>query len=104
MSGMILVYVVCANQDEAKKISRHLLEQRLAGCTNTFPIESAYRWEGKIVEDSEAVLIVKTVEPNFDKVKEAVLQQHSYTTPAIFSIPVTHVEEKYSKWLCGEIG
>lgn len=100
---MILVYVVCANVDEAKRISRYLLEQRLAACTNMFPIESAYWWEGKIVEESEAVMIVKTVEANFDKVKQAVLRLHSYKVPAVFSIPVEHVEERYSKWLCGEV-
>ncbi|MCL5957782.1 MAG: divalent-cation tolerance protein CutA [Chloroflexi bacterium] len=100
---MILAYVVCANIDEAKKISRHLLEQRVAACTNMFPIQSAYWWEGKIVEDAEAVLIAKTIDANFEKVKQAVLQLHSYSVPAIFSIPVGHVEEKYSKWLCGEV-
>lgn len=103
MTEMILVYVVCADVAEAKKISRYLLEQRVAACTNMFPIESAYWWDGKIVEDSEAVLIVKTVAANFERVKQGVLTLHSYAVPAIFSIPVGHVEEKYSSWLCGEV-
>ncbi|MCL5264821.1 MAG: divalent-cation tolerance protein CutA [Chloroflexi bacterium] len=100
---MILIYVVCANLDEAREISRHLLEQRLAACTNCFPIESAYWWEGKIVEDDEVVLIAKTVPGNFEAVAEAVLKLHSYQVPCIISIPVDKVESRYLRWLRGEI-
>lgn len=100
---MILIYVVCANMEEAKRISTYVLEHRLAACTNMYPIASAYWWEGKIVEDNEVVMIAKTVPDNFDKVKDAVLKLHSYQVPCIISIPVERVEPKYLRWLQGEV-
>ncbi len=100
---MILIYVVCANRDEAKRITRYLLEQRLAACTNMVPIESTYWWEGRIVEDNEVGLILKTVSANFDRVKEAVQSIHSYKVPCIIAIEVGRVEEKYLAWLRGEV-
>ncbi|MBI4321231.1 MAG: divalent-cation tolerance protein CutA [Chloroflexi bacterium] len=100
---MILIYVVCANADEARRISRHLLEQRLGACTNLFPIESAYWWEGKIVEDKETGLIVKTVPENFEKVKQAVQKLHSYQAPCIIAVDVAKVEDKYLAWLRSEV-
>ncbi len=96
---MILVYIVCANIEEAKRISRHLLEQRLAACTNVHPIASMYWWDGKIVEDNEVALLAKTVPMNFERIKAEVVQLHSYQIPAIFSIPVENVEEQYLRWL-----
>ncbi len=99
---MILIYVVCANLEEAKRISRYLLEHRLAACTNMYPITSAYWWEGKIVEDNEVAMIVKTVPDHFELVKDAVLKLHSYQVPCIISIPVDKVEPTYLQWLQSE--
>lgn len=100
---MILVYVVCKDVAEAKSIGRYLLERRLIACINTFPIQSAYWWEGQIVEDEEAVLIAKTVGRNFEAVKNEVLARHSYTVPCIIKLPVASAEDKYFNWLRGEI-
>ncbi|MBI2955609.1 MAG: divalent-cation tolerance protein CutA [Chloroflexi bacterium] len=100
---MILIYIVCANTEEARRISSHLVEQRLAACTNMHPITSTYWWEGKVVEENEIALIAKTVPANFERVKEAVLKLHSYQVPCIISIPVDHVESRYLEWLQGEI-
>ncbi len=96
---MILIYIVCAGKFEADRITSHLLSQRLAACTNMFPIESAYWWEGKIHHDNEVGLIVKTVPENFDAVRDAVLKLHSYQTPCIIEIPVNRVEANYLNWL-----
>ncbi|WP_293097987.1 divalent cation tolerance protein CutA [Moorena sp. SIOASIH] len=57
---MKLYYVTLNTTEEASKISKALLEQKLAVCTNWFPITCAYSWEGKIVEEPETVLIIKT--------------------------------------------
>jgi periplasmic divalent cation tolerance protein len=101
--SMVLVYIVCKDTREAKNIGRRLLDQRLVGCVNIFPIESAYWWEGQVVDDSEAALIAKTVVANFERVKREVLACHSYSVPCILKLPVAEVEDRYLCWLRSEI-
>jgi periplasmic divalent cation tolerance protein len=95
---MILIYITCKDEEEAKKISLHLLKKRLAACTNMHPIKSMYWWEGKIQEDSEVVLIAKTGEKNYEAVKEEVLKIHSYEIPCILRIK-GEANESYNKWI-----
>ena len=57
---MKILYVTLNTADEARRISHELLEKQLAVCTNWFPITCAYRWEGKITEEPETVLVIKT--------------------------------------------
>jgi periplasmic divalent cation tolerance protein len=99
---MILVYITNPTRDEAKKIAKHLIEKKLIACANIIQIESIYRWEGKLNDEPEFVIIGKTSEKNYEKIKEEVVKIHSYDTPCIAKIPV-EFNEKYSEWLKGEI-
>lgn len=69
---MILVYITCKNNKEANKIAKQLLQKKLIACANIFPITSLYKWEGKIANDKETVLLLKAVEKNFEKIKKEV--------------------------------
>lgn len=100
---MIIIYITCSNKNEAKKIGRALIKERLAGCINIFPIEAIYWWKNRITEDREVVLIVKTFEKNFQKVEKLVKKLHSYETPCILSIPVKKVGKDYLGWMKKEI-
>ncbi|MEA2038123.1 MAG: divalent-cation tolerance protein CutA [Nanoarchaeota archaeon] len=95
---MILVYITCKDKEESSKISRHLLEKKLIACTNIHPIESLYWWEGKIQEESEVVVIAKTKDSNYDKVKEEVKKIHSYDVPCIIKIKA-EANSEYDKWI-----
>lgn len=101
--AMVLAYIVCRDIEEAKSIGRGLLEKRLAACINMFPIESAYWWEGQIVDDREAVLIAKTVERRFEALRAEVVARHSYSVPCVLKLPVAQVEDRYASWLRGEV-
>jgi len=100
--NFIFVYITNPTKKEAKKIAKHLLEKRLIACANIFPINSLYWWKGKIVDDNEFVLIAKTSNANFEKVKKEVEKIHSYKTPCIIKIPVSS-NKKYLDWLKKEI-
>jgi periplasmic divalent cation tolerance protein len=100
---MILIYIVCKNKTEAKKIGLVLVKKRLAACCNIFPIESIYWWNKKVVKDREVVLIVRTLKKNFRKIEKAVKKLHSYTVPCILEIPIKRVNSKYLDWLKKEI-
>ena len=75
---MILIYITCKDKKQAKNISKNLLEKRLVACTNIHPIESMYWWENKIQEDNEVVIIAKTKEENYEKVKQEVVLGEMY--------------------------
>ena len=64
---MIFIYITFPNKKEAEKVGLFLVKERLAACSNIFPIESIYRWQGKIVKEKEEVLIVKTLKKNLRK-------------------------------------
>ncbi|VVB59110.1 Divalent-cation tolerance protein CutA [uncultured archaeon] len=96
--GFIIVYITHKNLEEAKKIAGHLLGKRLIACANFFPIESAYRWKGKIESVHEVVSIVKTKSENWEKVKEEVARIHPYDVPCIMKIGV-EANDKYEKWI-----
>ncbi len=100
--NFIFVYITNPTKKEAKKIAKHLLGKKLIACGNIFPINSLYWWEGKIVDENEFVLIAKTTNTNFEKVKKEVEKIHSYKIPCIIKIPVSS-NKKYFNWLKGEI-
>ena len=83
---MSLVYITCKDEKEAAKISMHLLKRRLIACANIFPIKSMYWWKGRIVNDSENVIITKTDYKNFKKLESEVKKMHSYKIPCILRI------------------
>ena len=96
---MRIVYITTRSSAEAKKISSHLLKKRLVACTNIFPIESMYWWEGDIEENVEFVILAKTRDENFLKVEKAVKELHSYDIPAIYSWKADKVNKDFSNWV-----
>ena len=99
---MIFIYITNPNIEEAKRISRYLLEKRLIACANIFPITSMYWWEGEIEEGEEVVLIAKTVESKYESVKNAVSEIHTYDIPCIAKLDVS-INEQYSDWIRREV-
>lgn len=86
MNNIAIIYVTCKNSEEAEKIAIDLLEKKLIACANIFPITSVYIWDNKVNKDSEVTLILKTKETLFDKIKENVKKNHSYSVPCIIKI------------------
>jgi periplasmic divalent cation tolerance protein len=99
---MQIFYVTLNTAEEASQISRVLLEQRLAVCTNWFPITCAYRWEERIVEEAETVLLVKTKAGYRDAIEQVIHQHISYTN-FIGEIVPESVNGSFLKWLNSEV-
>ena len=100
MTDKIVVLVTAGNADEAKRIARALVEQRLAACVNLMnPVESVYRWEGKVAEDAEVLLVVKTSRALFGEVRRVVEQLHSYHVPEVICLPIIDGSPNYLNWL-----
>jgi periplasmic divalent cation tolerance protein len=99
-SEFIVVLVTCGSEDEALKIANTLVEDHLAACVNLVsPIRSIYRWEGKIWDEKEWLLVIKTQKQRFGELEEKVRSLHSYAVPEIISLPITESSSTYLRWL-----
>lgn len=100
MTDKIVIMVTCAGVREAKNIARHLVDARLAACVNISPpVHSIYRWEGKIADDREYQLFVKSTRELFPEIKAAISKIHSYHTPEIICLPVVDGSRNYLQWV-----
>ena len=103
MERAVLVYTTWPSIVEAERAGRAIVERRLAACVNILPgMISHYRWEGKIERAEEVVMFVKTRAALAEAVRDAVKELHSYTTPAIMTLPVDSVDPDYHAWITKE--
>lgn len=100
----LLIYITTKDTNEAEHIGKKLIEEHLAACVNIFDkIKSIYRWNGKICEDNEAVLIVKSIDINLSKIVKRVKELHSYTCPCIIALPVIGGNDDFLDWVKKEV-
>ena len=100
---MILIYITTKDKPEAVFIARELLAKKLIACANiTDGVTSIYEWDGRLCEENEAVMILKTKKSLFESVKEEVLKLHSYDNPAILRIDVSSASEKFAAWVASQ--
>ena len=95
---MILVYTPCTDKEEAHNIAEALLNDKLIACANIFPIKSLYWWKGDLQEDNEVVLLVKTTDKLWEKVKKKIIGMHSYECPCVMKIKV-EANKEYEGWV-----
>ncbi len=98
------IYMTAGNKAEAQKIAKALVEHRLAACVNILEnMQSVYRWEQEIQEDTEVVLIAKTTENLVSELIEKVKSLHSYECPCIVSLPISDGHAPFLDWIHGEV-
>ncbi len=101
MTDKIVVLVTCASDSEAKRIAHALVERRVAACVNIVrgPVESVYRWKGKVERAKEFLLVAKTTRKRFAALEAEVRRLHSYDVPEIIALPVASGSRKYLAWV-----
>jgi periplasmic divalent cation tolerance protein len=100
LEKIALVMTSVGTEQQAVEISEELIARRLATCINIVPcLRSIYRWKGKVCEDSEYLLLIKTPEKLFDDVYSAIREFHSYELPEILAMPVSAAEENFHQWI-----
>ena len=89
MSEHCVIFITAGSKEEAEKISRGLVESKLAFCVSTLPkVKSTYYWEDKIYVDKEFLLIVKTRQDQYEALETWVKNNHSYEVPEIIALPI----------------
>jgi periplasmic divalent cation tolerance protein len=100
MSGIVSVYAIFADADEAARISRAMIEARLAACVNILGhCRSIYRWQGAIEEADEVPVIFKTAASSAKALVAAIAEAHSYDVPAIVVWPIDQSPQSYADWV-----
>lgn len=95
-----LIYITCKDQKEASKIGKVLVQEKLAACVNIVPkIKSIFRWQGKLVQNQESLLLVKTIDKKLVKLINKVKQMHSYKIPCIISFEIASGNKNFLKWI-----
>ena len=103
MTSAIVVLVTVGSEQEAETIATALLEERLAACVNvTSPVRSLYRWEGRIADDQEWQMVIKTQARLFEALAARVRALHSYNVPEIIALPVLAGTTDYVDWIQNE--
>ncbi len=104
MKDAFIVCCTCANAVEARQIAATLVEERLAACVNILPsICSIYRWQEKVESAEEWLLLIKSAEPHFPKLRDRITELHSYDTPEIVALNIAAGSEKYLSWLKAQL-
>ena len=103
--SVVSVYVVFADSEEAERIGRIVVEERLAACINILgPVRSIYRWQGAIESADEVAAILKTSEVEADALITRIAGLHSYEVPCIATWPIDKILGSYADWVEGNVG
>jgi periplasmic divalent cation tolerance protein len=96
----LLILCTAPDRETALKLSRSLLEQRLAACVNlTSPVTSVYHWQGQLEQSEEILLLIKTTREQYEYVETALRAEHPYELPEIIAVPVEHGLGDYLDWV-----
>jgi periplasmic divalent cation tolerance protein len=95
-----IVLMTASTKEETVRIVRTLLEERIIACANIMdPVSSFFWWQGKIEEEKEVLVIMKSHETLFKKLSKRVMELHSYDTPEILAIPIVEGSPSYLDWM-----
>ncbi len=100
---VLLVLSTFPDAATARRIARQLVEAKCAACVNILPaLESIYRWEGKVEEAKETLVLIKTTTDRFAALQDSLRQLHPYDVPEIIALPVDRGLPEYLRWV-GEV-
>ncbi|HET9812552.1 MAG TPA: divalent-cation tolerance protein CutA [Sphingomicrobium sp.] len=98
--SVVSVYAVFADAEEAERIGRAMVEQRLAACVNILgPVQSIYRWQGAVETAGEVAAIFKTSDDRADALVARIADMHSYDVPCVVTWPIDKILAAYADWV-----
>jgi len=100
----IVVLVTTGSAESAEMLARRLVDEHLAACVNIVPaVRSIYRWQGKVADDTEALLVIKTERERFAALEARVRSLHTYEVPEVVALEIVEGSKAYVEWLHGAV-
>ena len=100
MTGAIVALSTVANEADAQRIGRALVERRLAACVNVVPgVTSIYTWKGTVSTDAELLLVIKTRREKLDEMRRALVELHPYEVPELIAVAIEGGHPAYLEWI-----
>jgi len=100
VTDTLVVLVTAPSAEEAARIARALVEEKLAACGNVVPgVRSIYRWQGKVCDEQEALLVLKLPAKRFPELRDRVVALHPYEVPEVIALRIEDGSEKYVDWI-----
>lgn len=104
MTDKRIVLSTAGSREEAQKIAQALVERQLAACVNVVgPIQSVYRWKGAVEQAEEWLLVVKTTDAAFPRVRDAIRELHSYELPECVALKIEEGSAEYLAWIADNV-
>ena len=102
--NFFLTYITTKNEEEALTLANLAVQENLAACGNIIPnMKSIYKWQNKLQNDKETLLILKTNSNNYPLLEKLILEEHSYEVPCILKIPISDGNKEYLQWIEGNL-
>ena len=99
----LVVLVTVPSREVGREVANKLVDKRLAACVNLVPgVVSIYRWQGKLEEDDELLLVIKTRASHFKRLAAEIKKMHPYDLPEVIGLPIVQGSQEYLTWLGGE--
>ena len=100
----LVVLCTCPDEGTGQHVARSLVEEGLAACVNAIPnIGSTYRWEGRVQEDREVLLLIKSSSSVYGRLEARIRELHPYELPEVVAVPIVRGSEAYLSWLHAEL-
>lgn len=99
MTDKIVVFNTCGSAEEAERLARRLIDQRLAACVNVSPVRSFYRWKGTVEDSAEWLLVIKSSRELFAALRAEIEAAHSWEVPEIVAVPIVEGSSGYLSWM-----
>jgi periplasmic divalent cation tolerance protein len=100
MTNKIVVFSTCADEEEAGRLARALVDARLAACVNIVSrVRSVYRWQGAVEQAEECLLVIKSSRELFEELSRTLTAAHSYELPEAVAIPIVEGSGAYLEWI-----
>ena len=99
-----IVLATAPSREVALDLARALVDRRVAACVNVLPVTSVYRWEGKVHEDDEHMMVIKTRRTHVDDIRDLFDERHPYDVPELVALEVEDGSADYLNWLRSETG
>jgi periplasmic divalent cation tolerance protein len=100
----VIVFTTVGATFDATTLAKSLVEQRLAACVNIIPqVRSIYRWQGKVEDDGEQLLLIKTTDERLEQLRDALFARHPYEVPEFVVVRMDSIEGPYREWLADAV-